>query len=231
MARGAALRTNQHGSPLRARISAVGGTHIRRTRSLLLLATLLTTGTLVLASGARADAGAFSNPALINCGAFASSKNRNQASISSESSVVWRELKVDDWLIVPNVCPQLHYFPSGLILTPGATYQISAQGDWKDGILPPTGPEGWHGLLIEAFNRIPWRRMASLSASVGRNEKLLRTIGGQQLLTTPPELTDVDDRRLYLFANDWPWPYFYNNNSDLDPSRGGPMRVSIHRLS
>lgn len=199
--------------------------------SRLLLLSLVATGGLALTTPAQAETGALSNPALVDCSTLASPKSLNQDGKGSESSVVWSELKVGDWLIIPNVCPQVRYSPTGLLLTPGANYEISAQGYWKDGVLPPTGPEGWPGLLLEAVNRIPWRRMASLSASVGRNEHHLHAIGGHQRLATPAQLTDANDRRLYLFANDWPWKWFYNNNRDLDPASGGPMRISIHRLS
>lgn len=198
--------------------------------SRLLLATVLVTASLVPVAPAGAEAGGpFRNPALTDCRALAAPQGSAESK-GMESSVVWSELAVGEWLIVPNVCPQLRYFPTGLILTPGATYAISAQGHWKDGVLPPTGPEGWPGLLLEAANRIPWRRMASLSASAGRNERHLHTIGRYTRWSTPSRLTQSDDRRLYLFANDWPWPAFYANNRDLEPGSGGPMRVTIHRL-
>lgn len=203
----------------------------RHSLTTFLLPALLATCSISLGAPALADTALFSNPAQVDCRAFQTQDGNAREQNDPQPVAGWAELKVGEWLIVANVCPQARYFPSGLILTPGATYEISATGRWKDGFLPATGPEGWPGLLLEGANRIPWRRMVSLAASVGRSERRLVSIGRLARLSTPPQLGSPEDRRLYLFANDWPWRPFYANNRDLDAANGGPMRVSIRRLS
>ena len=79
-----------------------------------------------------------------------------------------RELAVGGRKVVTNLCPAEKYFPSGVLLTPGATYHISAQGLWRDSWID-CGPNGWGLLPLQIGNRLRWRRFFLLSASVGQN--------------------------------------------------------------
>jgi hypothetical protein len=138
------------------------------------------------------------------------------------------ELQPGAMVTVPAVCPAERYFPTGMIITAGATYQIEAQGLWQDGWLR-IGPNGWHGLLLEARNRMPWKRFFLLGGAIGRSEAKLFPIGQSRRWTAPSTLAQGDNSELYLFANDWPG-MLYNNRSVPD-AKGGPLRVSIRRIT
>jgi hypothetical protein len=137
------------------------------------------------------------------------------------------ELQPGAMATVPAVCPAERYFPTGVLLTPGATYQIEAQGLWQDGWIR-VGPNGWPGLLLEAWNRLPWRRFFLLGGAIGRSEAQLFAIGRSRRWTAPVALSPEADRQLYLFANDWPGKL--QNNRSVADDKGGPLRVSITRL-
>ena len=128
---------------------------------------------------------------------------------------------------IPAICPAEHYFPTGVLVTPGATYQISAQGLWKDSWIT-VGPQGWYGLLLEAWNRLPWRRFFLLCGSIGRSDEQAFAIGASRRWRAPDVIRSADDRQLYLFANDWPSKY--DNNRAVSDADGGPMRVAIQRI-
>jgi hypothetical protein len=129
---------------------------------------------------------------------------------------------------VPAVCPAERYFPTGVLLTPGATYQIDAQGLWQDGWIR-VGPEGWPGLLLQAWNRLRWKPFFFLGGSMGPSEHHLFPIGRGRLWTAPTTLPANADRQLYLFANDWPG--MLHNNRTVPDEEGGPLRVTISRIN
>lgn len=137
------------------------------------------------------------------------------------------ELTPGDMATIPAVCPAEPYFPTGVMVTPGATYQIDAQGLWKDGWIK-VGPEGWRGLLLEAGNRLRWRPFFLISGSIGQSDDHLFPIGRSRRWTAPSSLPQDSDRRLFLFANDWPG--MLHNNRPVRDSDGGPLRVTIRRI-
>jgi hypothetical protein len=139
-----------------------------------------------------------------------------------------RELKVGEWRIIGEVCPREMFFPTSVLLTPGATYEISAVGRWKD-LWIRTGPEGWWFPPFHPFNRIPWHRMFVLSGSVGPTLEHAFVIGRQKIWTAPMVLPVGMGAELRLFPNDL--ESMYDNNRSLPPAQGGPMRVTILRKS
>ena len=137
------------------------------------------------------------------------------------------ELLPGAMVTVPAVCPAERYFPTGVLLTPGATYQIDAQGRWQDGWIR-IGPNGWPGLMLEAWNRLPWKRFFLLGGAIGRSEAHQFPIGQSRRWSAPSTLSQGDKSELYLFANDWPG--MLHNNRSVPVDKGGPLRVSITRL-
>lgn len=113
---------------------------------------------------------------------------------------------------VPSVCPAERYFPTGVLLTPGATYQFDAQGLWRDGWI-----------------RLRWQRFFLLGGAMGRSEQHLFAIGRGRRWTAPATLPADADRALYLFANDWPG--MDANNRTVADENGGPLRVTISRIN
>jgi hypothetical protein len=138
-----------------------------------------------------------------------------------------KELLPRAMVTVPAVCPAERYFPTGVLLTPGGTYQIDATGRWQDGWIH-IGPNGWPGTILEAWNRLPWKRFFLLGGAIGRSEAHLFPIGQSRRWTAPSTLAQVEDKQLYLFANDWPG--MLHNNRAVPDVKGGPLRVSITRL-
>jgi len=71
-----------------------------------------------------------------------------------------------------------------------------------------------------------------LCGNVGKktDEELMFHIGSRGEWTAPAEIDDLplDERTLYLFANDIPSKY--DNNVALDRDEGGPLKVTIYRL-
>lgn len=126
------------------------------------------------------------------------------------------------------VDPRDLYCPSGIEIVPGALYRFEAAGKWKDSWII-CGPEGWHGLLLEAGNRLPWRRVFLLCGAVGKSLEGAFPIGVGRQWTAPAEDGRWPDRQLYFFANDWPSKYA--NNHPLPEEQGGPLRVSVSRLT
>jgi len=139
-----------------------------------------------------------------------------------------RELEVGEWRIIGEVCPREKFFPTSVLLTPGATYEISADGLWKD-LWIRSRPEGWWFPPFQPFNRIPWHRMFVLSGSVGPTLEHAFVIGRQTTWTAPMVLPEGMGAELQLFPNDWDSKY--DNNRSLPPAQGGPMRVTILRKS
>ena len=128
------------------------------------------------------------------------------------------------------VDPAAHFHPTGLEITPGTHYRFVASGQWRDGFLPPVGPEGWRLPWAEYFNRLPGQPFFLLCGCVGRDLAQAFAIGaGLADWQAPAALAEQADRQLYLFANDWAGMYW--NNHALGPEQGGPLSVQIIRLS
>ncbi|MDD5388340.1 MAG: hypothetical protein PHD37_03285 [Gallionellaceae bacterium] len=125
------------------------------------------------------------------------------------------------------VDPCALFHPSGIEVTAGAHYQFEASGMWGDSKIK-RGPEGWHGLIFQAWNRLPWRPFMLLCGSVGQDLQKSFPIGRTLEWRASSEVTGWPDRQLYFFANDW--PSCYRNNHVLPPEEGGPLNVSITRL-
>lgn len=142
-------------------------------------------------------------------------------------TVLPRELDVGATITIAAVCPAERYFPTGVVVTPGASYQISAQGTWQDGWIK-VGPDGWNGLVLQAWNRLAWKPFFLLGGAIGASERQLFAIGVGRRWKAPSTLAETSDRQLYLFANDWPGKY--SNNRAVADTAGGPLRVSIRRL-
>jgi hypothetical protein len=124
--------------------------------------------------------------------------------------------------------PRSPFHPSGIEISPGARYQFRATGKWKDGWII-CGPQGWQGLILNAGNRLPWRRFFLLCGAVGQDLGQAFSIGAELDWSAPSAIADLPDRQLYFFANDW--PSRYRNNESLPPEQGGPLRVTVTRLS
>ncbi len=174
--------------------------------------------------GLHAGSEPLDNSGRIPCDANGLIANSGLESLGKRPSA---QLQPGAMVTVPSVCPAERYFPTGVLLTPGATYQINAQGRWQDGFIR-VGPNGWPGLLLEAWNRLPWNRFFLLSGAIGRSEAHLFPIGQSRRWTAPSTLAQGEDSELYLFANDWPG--MLQNNRSVRDVNGGPLRVSITRL-
>ena len=129
---------------------------------------------------------------------------------------------------IVTVNPRSPYHPSGIEITPGARYHFESSGRWKDGWLSPCGADGWHGYLLQGWNRLRWRRFFLLCGTVGQNLGQAFAIGLFLDWSAAPDIAEQADRQLYFFANDW--PSRYRNNIPLPPEAGGPLRVAVTRL-
>jgi hypothetical protein len=122
------------------------------------------------------------------------------------------------------VDPRPHFHPSGIEVTPGARYRFAASGKWKDSWYK-CGPDGWNGLFLQAWNRLPWHPFFLLCGAVGENLEHDFAIGADLDWTAPPELANLTDRQLYFFANDWPSKYGNNH-----PVPDDPLKVTVTRI-
>ena len=174
--------------------------------------------------GLRAGSEPFDNTGRIPCDANGRIAPSGLVSLGQRPPA---ELLPGAMVTVPAVCPAERYFPTGVLLTPGATYQIDAQGRWQDGWIR-IGPNGWPGLLLEGWNRLPWKRFFLLGGAMGRSEAHLFPIGQSRRWTAPSKLAQGEDNELYLFANDWPG--MLHNNRSVPDVKGGPLRVTILHL-
>jgi hypothetical protein len=125
------------------------------------------------------------------------------------------------------VNPRDRFFPSGIEITPGAQYQFQAEGKWKDAWIV-CGAEGWRSVLT-GLNRLPGQPIFSLCGTVGKNLDHVFHIGKDCDWGLSAEFVGLPDRQLYCFANDWPFMYW--NNISLSAKEGGPLCVTIKRLS
>ena len=181
-------------------------------------------GVVALPHVIQAGSEPFDNRGRIGCdskGLIADSKEKAKRLVSSV------ELLPGAMATVPAVCPAEKYFPTGVMLTPGATYQIDAQGLWMDWWIK-VGPEGWPGLLLQAWNRLRWKPFFMLVGSIGKSDDHLIPIGRGRRWIAPSTLRLDSDRNLYLFANDWLG--LLHNNRSVPDDEGGPLRVTISRI-
>jgi hypothetical protein len=139
-----------------------------------------------------------------------------------EDATILKELEVD---------PRNLHFPTDIDVEAGAQYFFQAKGCWKDWFLE-CGPNGWgpDWNPFAAKNRVRWKPLFLLCGNVGKKDDRTFCIGDRYTWTVPSEVNDLDpeDRKLYLFANDWETRY--GNNEALEPKEGGPLKVTIYRL-
>lgn len=132
------------------------------------------------------------------------------------------EIKVDPF--------QLN-FDTDFVLEGGVTYKFEATGCWMDWFLA-CGPDGWgpDWKIITGKNRMPGQPFFKLCGNIGTDKSTNFEIGSIRVWPAPTEIDDLppEERKLYLFANDWESKY--ENNTPLHPKQGGPLRVKISRL-
>ena len=130
-----------------------------------------------------------------------------------------------------DVDPRNPDFPTHIAVKADEKYFFKAKGCWKDGFLE-CGPNGW-GPNWNPFaykNRIKCQPLFLLCGNVGKNDDYAFSIGDRYTWTVPSKFNNLkpEDRKLYLFANDWETRY--ENNTALKPKEGGPLKVTIYRL-
>ena len=110
---------------------------------------------------------------------------------------------------------------------------MAEEGCWKDWILD-CGPNGWSPdwNLLTRRNRLKGKPIFMLCGNVGQkdDEDLIFSIGARGEWTAPQRINDLpmEERKLYLFANDW--ESRYGNNKTLSSKEGGPLIVTIYRV-
>lgn len=124
------------------------------------------------------------------------------------------------------VDPRERYFPTGILLSPGASYRFAASGLWADWT-KVCGRMGWTRGWLTRFARVKDAAIFQLCGAVGRRRTHLFATVEDQSWTAPDPLP-LGDQQLYLFANDWWIAYF--NNAEVDKQDGGPMRVTVTRV-
>ncbi len=128
-----------------------------------------------------------------------------------------------------DVDPRERYVETHLSVHPGERYRFSATGKWKDGFMSPCGPEGWGGGALTRFARVKGQPFFRLCASIGKDDHTAFAVDTTQPWTVPDITPPNGDRQLYLFANDL-WLMYWNNRA-LTEEEGGPLRVTITRLT
>jgi len=134
---------------------------------------------------------------------------------------------------IPNVNPSKRDFSTGIEVELDVEYFFLAEGCWKDWYIR-CGANGW-GPKWKAFtckNRIKGQPFFMLCGNVGKSndEDLMFCIGDKNRWSIPEKFKQLEDRELYLFANDWPTDSAYENNKELEPYQGGPLKVTIYQL-
>jgi len=132
---------------------------------------------------------------------------------------------------IPNVDPSERNFSTGIEVEVDAEYFFLAEGCWKDWIIR-CGPNGW-GPKWKAFtywNRFKGQQFFKLCGKVGKSddEDLMFCIGDKRRWPVHEKVKQLEDRELYLFANDWESKY--GNNKELGEKEGGPLKVTIYRV-
>ncbi len=139
-----------------------------------------------------------------------------------------RALAPGDPPLALTVDPRRHYAPTGLPVRPGERYRFAASGKWRDAA-KLCGPEGWGGGWLKRWARLPGSALFRLCGSIGRDDAQAFAIGSALDWTVPAAAAGAADPALYLFANDWRRMYW--NNHPATTAEGGPLRVTITRLS
>lgn len=138
-------------------------------------------------------------------------------------------------LAVIKVNPRNHDHSTNIQIEEGVKYYFRAKGCWKDWFLE-CGANGWgpDWNPLARWNRIKWKPLFMLCGNVGKSEDedLNFCIGDKNTWSVRDEvkekLKELEDRELYLFANDWETRY--GNNKELGAKEGGPLKVTIYRL-
>ena len=119
-------------------------------------------------------------------------------------------------------------FPTNIEVKEGEEYLFEAEGCWKDYFLS-CGPNGWGASWnpLALKNRIKRQPVFMLCGNVGKSwddEHLTFAIGDNKTWIVPTQVNGLkpEERKLFLFANDW--ENKYDNNS-------GAMRVVIYKLN
>jgi hypothetical protein len=142
-------------------------------------------------------------------------------------------------ITIPNLNPGEHNFSTGIELEADVEYYFQAEGCWKDWFLR-CGPNGWgpkwNPLAYSSRMRIKGQPFFMLCGNVGKSEDkdFNFFIGNENRWMLADEIKEkfdnLEDRQLYLFANDWDTKEALSNNATLESDQGGPMQVSIYRL-
>ena len=133
-----------------------------------------------------------------------------------------------------NVDPRNPNFPTDITVEAGEQYLFQARGCWKDWFVECSahgwGPD-WNPFAY--WNRIKWQPLFLLCGNIGKSwndKERTFAIGERYIWTVPSAFSGLDkeQRKLYLFANDWETRY--DNNYALDAKEGGPLKVTIYLL-
>ena len=121
-----------------------------------------------------------------------------------------------DWISNPIQVESKEYNNATHIqVAAGEEYYFEATGCWKDASLW-CGPTGWgpHWKWWTKKNRVKDQAIFTLCGNVGEDDKYGFGIGKSFTWVVPDSINELDlsERKLYLFANDW--PNKYGNNSE-----------------
>jgi len=129
------------------------------------------------------------------------------------------------------VDPAKYNSATEIIVEAGEEYIFEAEGCWRDWFIT-CGPNGWGPKWnpLAVINRMRWQPFFMLCGNIGECEDKEFTfcIGDKTQWKVPAQVEGVENRRLYLFTNDWRCKY--GNNKALAPKDGGPLKVTIYRL-
>ena len=118
-----------------------------------------------------------------------------------------------------------HYNPTGVLLTPGATYEIAADDSrWADWHLASSADGRIQPSFAQSMARWALRckqgRWFQLIGAIGRNDAHLFPIGKHAVWTYQGQ-SDEAEPELFLFAND-AWFAYLNNH--------GAVNVTVTRV-
>lgn len=145
-------------------------------------------------------------------------------------------LNVGESKFIKEVDPSEFNCPTGLIVKSGERYAFMAKGQWIDWFIH-CGPDGWgRWNPLKVCNRLAGMPFFLLCGNVGKDERFVfpaycvKAESGECAWSVPPEVDDLPDHQLYLFANDWYCAWAYRNNKTLPPEKGDSLAVTITRL-